>query len=262
LGSGPFAEIARGALEAEGIAVPRRRRKEIDQGTCVVLVERGGERSFVSHHGAERWLVPADLEPIRPGEDDWILVSGYALAHPQSAAVVTAWLKRLPLGPKLLFDPGPLVSRIPKAGLAVALERADWVSANRSEAQALTGLHEPARAARALASARKGALARVGAEGCWLAAPNGEVERIAGYAVETLDTTGAGDAHDGAFIAASLMGSTPRAAATFANAAAAIVAARHGPATAPGLAETRAFLDARGADVEGLVLLEGSTVGA
>jgi len=249
LGSGVFAGIAARAIEAESIVLLQRQRKSEDQGNCVVLVDAAGERSFVSCHGAERQIETTDIDDIRPGDDDWVLVTGYGLNHPRSTSALTAWLKYLPRGPQVFFDPGPMVADIPETALAAVLERADWVSANRLEAQTLTGFAEPAQSAPSLASDRAGALVRAGAAGCWLSQAHGETEHISGFAVDTVDTTGAGDAHDGAFIAASLAGFSPRAAATFANAAAAISTMRRGPATAPSLTEVHAFLAVQGADM-------------
>ncbi len=241
LGTGPFADIARAALADEGITALQTRAREIDQGVCLVLIEPSGERSFVSHHGAERAACADDLAAIPAADFDWILLSGYALYHPLSADVYGDWLKALPRGPRLLFDPGPVVADIAPARLAVALARADWVSANRREAEILTGRSEPARATEALASGREGVLVRDGAAGCWVTSEGG-VEHIDGFSVPAKDTTGAGDAHDGAFIAAWLAGRTPAAAARFANAAAAISVTRSGPATAPRRTEVLQFL--------------------
>jgi sugar/nucleoside kinase (ribokinase family) len=58
--------------------------------------------------------------------------------------------------------------------------------------------------------------------------------------VVAVDTTGAGDAHAGVFLAALADGLSPADAARRANAAAALAVTRPGPATAP----TRAELDA------------------
>lgn len=57
--------------------------------------------------------------------------------------------------------------------------------------------------------------------------------------VTAVDSTGAGDAHSGVFLAALADGLSPLAAAARANAAAAFAVTRVGPATAP----TRAQLD-------------------
>ena len=92
-----------------------------------------------------------------------------------------------------------------------------------------------------------GVVLREGRAGCRLALRDEPVRVIAGFEVETVDTTGAGDAHIGAFLAALGAGHPPVDAAIFANAAAALSTTRRGSATAPELAEIRAFLAHRGA---------------
>jgi sugar/nucleoside kinase (ribokinase family) len=71
-----------------------------------------------------------------------------------------------------------------------------------------------------------------------------EPVHVPGYAVDAVDTTGAGDAHTGTFLAALARGQDPVAAARTANAAAALSVTRHGPATAPTTTELADFLAA------------------
>jgi len=245
LGTGPFADIARAALEREGIPALLHSPANIDQGVCVVLVDASGERSFVSHHGAERAVTSATLAAIPAAEYGWVSLSGYSLYNPRCADAFAAWLETLPRGPRFLFDPGPIVADITQRRLEAALARADWVSANRREAAVLTGSDDPAEAAEALAKKREGALVRAGEAGCWLALACREAEHVPGFDVTAVDTTGAGDAHDGAFVAAMLEGRAPRDAALIANAAAAISVTRQGPATAPTRPEVDDFLYAQ-----------------
>ena len=246
LGTGMFADIARRDLDKAGLRVLSQHRQAIDQGSCVVLVDRTGERSFVSRHGAERRLDAAEVDRLPVMDFDWILLTGYSLFKPESGRVFGPWLERLPRGPRLLFDPGPTIADIPPARLAPALARADWISANRREATILSGLADPAAAVRHLAKGREGAIVRTGAAGCWLASAEAEATAIPAFAVDAVDTNGAGDTHDGAFIAAACLGYDAAAAALLANAAAAMSTTRHGPATAPGLTETRSFIASRG----------------
>ena len=63
--------------------------------------------------------------------------------------------------------------------------------------------------------------------------------------VRAVDTTGAGDAHAGVFLAALADGLPPDAAARRANAAAALAVTRPGPATSPTRAELNAWLARR-----------------
>ena len=92
---------------------------------------------------------------------------------------------------------------------------------NADEARALTGEDDVEAAARALA-ARTGApvLVTLGAEGALLL--DGEAERLPALRVDVVDTTGAGDAVNGALAAELAAGRPLRDAARFAMAAAAL----------------------------------------
>ena len=245
LGTGVLADMALRDLRAEGIAIAGTRRAAIDQGSCAVIVDATGERSFISHHGAERAVDPRHLAELDAPSYDLALLTGYSLYKPESAAAFLPWLATLGDRPRLFFDPGPIVADIPRAALDPVLAQASWISANGREAHVLTGERDPARAAAHLARSRDGALVRVGADGCWLA-QNDHVQHIAGFAVNAIDTNGAGDTHDGAFLAALISGETPFDAARLANAAAALSTTRIGPATSPDLMETRRFLERGG----------------
>ena len=239
LGTGPFADLCLAALAAEGAPVLQRRRMTSDQGFCTVLVESDAERAYVYTPGAEREATAADLAALPVADFGWALLGGYA-APSSGPDVFGDWLDALPREVVLMFDPTPLAVAVGRAGVSRALDRADWVSANRREAQALTGL-DPAGAAEALAHGRRGAVVRDGARGCWVAC-GGAAVAAPGFAVAALDSAGAGDAHVGAFVAALMAGEAPVAAARFANAAAAITVTRLGAGSAPLRREVDNFL--------------------
>jgi len=71
-------------------------------------------------------------------------------------------------------------------------------------------------------------------------------EHVPGFAVEAVDTNGAGDTHTGVFLAALASGAGPAEAVRRANAAAALSVTRRGPATGPTAAELDAFLSSLG----------------
>jgi sugar/nucleoside kinase (ribokinase family) len=244
LGAGPLASVVRGALEREGAPALQARVKEGDQGFCTVWVERGGERAYVYSPGAEWGATADDLAELPAGDFAWALIAGYASPEPAGPDMFGDWLAALPKGVRLMFDPTPLILSVGAERVARALNRADWVSANRAEAQALTG-QAPALAARTLSKGREGAIVRDGARGCWLSQAGGAARLVEGFSVQAVDATGAGDAHVGAFIAARLAGRPAFEAARFANAAAALSVTRLGGATAPSLAETLALLEGR-----------------
>jgi sugar/nucleoside kinase (ribokinase family) len=233
LGQGPFAEMIAAALDREGISRLRPAMKGLDQGCCTVLVDRSGERTCIASEGADGVVTTADLALIKAGPSDWLLLSGYALLYQRSCEALTGWLQGGPPG-RLVFDPCPLIGELPETARRAALDAADWVSANRAEAELLTGMADPARAAEALSDRSGGAVVRDGADGCWLA-QRGKAQHIPGFPVKVVDTNGAGDAHIGAFIAAMARNDLPEVACTLANCAAALSITMEGPATAPTL---------------------------
>jgi sugar/nucleoside kinase (ribokinase family) len=259
-GTGPWGDVVRAALAAEGIERFRPPDPDRDTGFDVALVEPDAERTFVTHLGAESLSAPGAWDTVPVGPGDAVYVSGYGLVAPDSGAALGGWAAALPSGALLFVDPGPLVAQIPAAVLHPVLSRCDWLSCNHREASLLTnpGLlahpgqggagpagapGDPAEAARRLLArgAAANILVRAGAAGCWVAAgTEPEAVHVRAPQVTAVDTTGAGDAHSGTFLAALADGLPALGAAARANAAAAFAVTRPGPATAP----TRAELDA------------------
>ena len=255
-GTGPWGDMVRAALDAEGIAFLRGQDPDADTGFDVALVEADAERTFVTSLGAESLREPGawDVVPVWAG--DAVYVSGYGLVPPESGPILGAWAARLPPGVLLFVDPGPLVADIPEAVLAPVLSRCDWYSCNQREAGLLTGVTDPVEAARQLArrTGRAGVIVRSGPQGCVLALRVAGAANQAGLslslipapAVVAVDTTGAGDAHSGVFLAGIAAGLSAADAARRANAAAALAVTRSGPAVSPSLAELDQFLAASG----------------
>ena len=251
-GEGMFADLVRAEIARLGIPLLLPRVAGVDQGHCVVLVDATGERTFVSKGGAEGIVDEAALAAIDPGGYDWILLSGYPLAYPESRTALHRWVLALPPDAPLVFDPAPVVAGIPPPVLRDVLARTRWLSLNLREAETVVGPRSPADSAARLVDAlggkpTAGVVLREGRAGCRLVLRGEPVRVVAGFEVKTVDTTGAGDAHIGAFLAALGAGHPPVDAAIFANAAAALSTTRRGSATAPDLAEIRAFLAHRGA---------------
>jgi sugar/nucleoside kinase (ribokinase family) len=240
-GTGPFGDLARSALAREGIRVALEPVPDADTGFDVAMIEDSGERTFVTVVGAEAQLTTERIDGVEFETDDAVHISGYGLLQAANRLAIVGRLADLE--GTVLFDPGPLGHEIPAFDLDAVLIRADWWSGNRREAQLATGLGDPAAAAHAIAArSRGGVIVRLGPDGCIITKAGKEAEHIPGYAVDVIDTNGAGDAHVGAFIAALGAGASPRAAAQRANAVAAIAITRRGPATSPDRDETDAFL--------------------
>lgn len=239
-GNGRFGDLARAAMQAEGVEMAQPASTDKDTGLCVSLTEATTERTFISHIGAEGDLSADDLARVTPQPGDYVYVSGYSLLLEGKAQALLDWVVALPREINVVFDPGPLV-KAPESALMVALlPRIDIWTSNGPEALAFTG-------ARTLADALgelkrhlpEGALlvVRDGPKGCWVNA-----DHVPGFKVKAVDSNGAGDAHAGVFVAGLAAGLEPVQAARRANAAAALAVTRWGPATSPGSAEVDALL--------------------
>jgi len=242
-GSGRFSDQARAALAAEGIVLAQRPVAEADLGVCVVMVDDGGERTFVTSTGAEGRLRPQQLASVSVTPADLVYVTGYSLMHKANRAALLSWLPGI--AARVLFDPGPLAAEIPAGVLEALLPSFAVLSCNATEARALSGSDTIEAAAAKLAgrlTTGAAVVVRDGPGGCVLAC-EGEIRRIAGFPVEAVDTNGAGDTHCGVLGAEMLRGTVLETAAYRANAAAALSVQRRGPATAPSRAEIDAFLN-------------------
>jgi sugar/nucleoside kinase (ribokinase family) len=252
-GTGPWGDRVRDALAREGIGLLRAADPDADTGFDVALVEASGERTFVTALGAESLRRPGAWDSVQTTRGDAVYVSGYGLVGPEPGPLLGAWAAALPPGVMLFADPGPLVADIPADVLDPVLARCDWWSCNQREAALLTGSSDPAEAARRLLrrAGQADVIVRAGPAGCVLAlrmtgpgknhGPS-SLTQVAAPSVTAVDTTGAGDAHSGVFLAALADGMTPAAAAGRANAAAAIAVTRPGAAVAPTRAELDQFL--------------------
>lgn len=242
LGTGRFADIARGILFHEGIETSWAPGADVDLGVCVVLIDATGERTFITSPGAELIVTAADLATVELHSGDVVYISGYNVVYPEVADVVIEWTCGLPSDIVVAFDPGPRAADIAAQYMDRVLERTDWLLCNLAEAQLLSSGTDAVDLARRMRG--EGDYARVvvrdGSRGCASASAEG-LFRVSGFASDVVDTNGAGDIHNGVVIAELMRGTALDEALVRANAAASIAIASFGPATCP----LRSVVDAR-----------------
>jgi sugar/nucleoside kinase (ribokinase family) len=249
-GTGPVGDFLRQALATEGIEILTPRALDRDTGNCVVLVTADAERTFVSIAGAEGFLSPASLAPVRPKAGDWVFTSGYTLTYPDSREALADWIAALPADVRFVLDPTSVVAGIPGDVLHRVLKRTNWLSCNAFEAGVIAGQktveENAARLLSDFCTDAAGVVIRRGENGCFLRLSDGTSRHVPAFAVAATDTNGAGDTHVGAFVSALSRGTDPFEAARYANAAAAICVTRHGGSSAPRHVEIETFLSRAG----------------
>jgi len=181
-------------MRLEDIVVATPPIDDVDTGFVVAIVEDGGERTFLTSVGAEATLSTGQLDELDVSESDLVYFSGYALLHESNARALLKFLTQIPGATNFLFDPGPIVNEISESMLDAVFERVDWFSCNQREAFLLTDASNSSESARLLRARmnRGGAIVRVGAEGCVVAQSERHSIAVAGFAVESVDTNGAG----------------------------------------------------------------------
>ena len=132
---------------------------------------------------------------------------------------------------------------VARATIDATVARCDVLLPSLDDSQQLTGLKEPdAIVDHYLKLGAPMVALKMSAEGCLIATPK-ERFRVPGHHVEAVDATGAGDTFDGSFLARLLAGDDLKAAARYANVAAALSTKGYGAVTPiPRAAEVQAEL--------------------
>ena len=231
-GAGPWGDLVRAALTAEGIGLLRPPDPSRDTGFDVALVEPDAERTFVTSLGAESASEAGSWDAVPAGPGDAVYVSGYGLVPPGSGPALGAWAAAPTAGALLFFDPGPLAAQIPDEVLDPVLARCDWLSCNAREAALLSGATAPRRRPAACSTAPPAPASSSASDRTAASWPPGTGRTDPC----TSPPRGArsrhhrtGDAHSGVFLAALADGLSAADAARRANAAAALAVTRPGP---------------------------------
>ena len=209
-------------LAAQGLSRPiLLRDAEFPTGVAMILVDHSGENQIAVVPGSNGRLTPADLRQHRE------LIAGARVLLLQMEIPRETVFEALRLGRECGLT--TILNPAPAAPLPSDLLRLiDILTPNESEAQALTGSADPAEAARILTDRGVGTVVvTCGANGAFLATGN-DVTHIPGFLVETIDSTGAGDAFNGAVACAVAEGVPIKSAIVRANAAGALATTGRG----------------------------------
>lgn len=208
--------------ERELVAAGVRPRLVVDPdaatGTVLCLVDTGAsaERTFLTDSGASLRLEPADWSDALLDGVARLHLSGYLLFAESSRALAEVALAAARVrGVPVSLDPasaGFLAELGVDRFLAFA-QGLDVLLPSRDEARLLTGLSDLADAAAKLSRLVPLVVAKAGADGALVARAGAVGARIPAASAVPRDTTGAGDAFTGAFLAALVSGADPQEAA-------------------------------------------------
>ena len=231
---GVFSDFVRAHLGNAGfrgpITVP-----DSENGCCYCLVERSGERTFLSVHGVE-YSFHAEYMAAFAGERfDYTYICGLEVEEKTGGELV-AWLEAHPdIAGTVVYAPGP-------RGIEVDADRTERILAmhpilhlNEQEAQALAGMsgsenHILAAAQALHAKTGNMVIVTCGADGVLWISADGSVHTAPSVPATVVDTIGAGDSHCGAVLTGLTLGWTEEDTMRFANQIASEVVAQEGGA--------------------------------
>ena len=206
IGRDRFGELAKENLARENVQAHFVQVAGHLTGSVAVFVDHTGERSMVSGHGADFYLLPSELptEAIGRAKHMHLTAWSFFTNPPRTAARKAAKLAQAS-GATLSFDPGSF-QMISEMGVANFIRHTKDLSIdiflpNYEEASILTGLNDPEAMARSLAELYEGALImlKLDAEGA-LVYEKGQATHLPPATNNLIDATGAGDSFAGSFL--------------------------------------------------------------
>lgn len=247
IGTGPMADMARGALAALQVPAQGPVLDDCDTGYSVAMIEPSGERTFVSARGAETRVPEGTYESMDLVGGDVIYLSGYSFCHKDNTRSLVGFAHlHQGEGFPVLFDLGPMVADIALDVLKTVNGLHPIWSLNEREGPILAerlGCRPDVRGETELESTCRSlslkldspVVLRAGARGAWYCQPKDarQSRYIPTPQVHAIDTNGAGDAHSGVLCAGIFQGLPIEEALTLANCAGALSTTQPGPATCP-----------------------------
>jgi len=199
VGTGPHGEFVAGRLKERGIPVVLPTEEE--NGCCYCLVDRYGERTFISNHGAEYLFKKQWFDLLNPDDYQAIYVCGLELEEDKEKGILE-FLKRSRL--PVYFAVGPRIQYMDKEYLKELLSLNPILHLNEEEAYLLADMDKSNKlfiaAEKLFDLCHNTVVITCGSKGVYF-----KTEKDDGFICSRplipVDTIGAGDGHCGVCIA-------------------------------------------------------------
>ena len=198
VGQGVYGHFVREELKKRGISSPIPS-PDAENGCCYCFVEKSGERSFVSYHGAEYLFEKSWFDLVDVSEIDSVYICGLEIEEKTCINIVEFLEKNPQL--TVFFAPGPRLTVIDPALTERIYKLSPVLHLNETEALEVSGEADISKAGAYLyRKTHNTVIITLGEKGCYYY--NGKKEEIiAPIPAIQADTIGAGDSHIGSVIA-------------------------------------------------------------
>ena len=205
VGSGAYGEYVEKKLTEKNIPIFVKT-PEIENGCCYCFVEESGERTFISHHGAEylfskEWFSNLDLSDF-----DSVYICGLEIEEKTGENIVSWLEENAYYNLQIFFAPGPRLTKIDKKLINRIFKLNPIIHLNEKEAFEFSGENKIEKAARYISLKTKNSvIITLGEKGCFsFDFSKNQCDIIPVFKnklfPQVVDTIGAGDSHIGALI--------------------------------------------------------------
>ena len=229
VGSDAFGEELRAQLVRSGVDVGAVRTCTGPSGVAVIAVAPNGDNAIVVTPGANAMVSVKDIDDnAHTIREAGVVLTQLEIPFETVEHLATV-CQRMKV--RLILDPAPARALPPDL-----LHRVSWLTPNETELASCVpeGSHDsnPREVFGAVEALVKqggcGLVLKRGSRGAYVATKDGMREEVSPFPVAAVDTTGAGDAFNGAFAVALMLGRSPLESTQFATAACAVSVTRAG----------------------------------
>ena len=197
VGNGAYGSIIEKELKSKGYRTLIKDNSK-DNGYCICMVEKSGERTFVTCQGIEGNYKKNYFENIDDSEYENIYIAGYQVCN-QSGKVVSEWLASRQKK-TIYFAPGPVICNIETDIMEQIMNLHPVVHLNDKEILEYTGEETLEKALHTLYQKNQNLIVvTAGAQGA-IYYDGSKVHTVPTQKAKVVDTIGAGDSHIGALI--------------------------------------------------------------
>ena len=186
-------------MQARGIDISRVVRGGGLKTGVTVSISHPGDRALVTYLGASTALRAGDVDAAALAGFHHLHVSSFFFQEGLRPGLPDLFARARAAGLTTSLDTGFDPSETWDSGLRETLRETDLFFPNEVELAGLTGCSDPEQGLRALDGGRMRVVAKLGAHGA-MALDGGKLVRVPAYAVEPVDTTGAGDSFNAGFL--------------------------------------------------------------
>ena len=196
IGTGPIASFIEKGLRTRDFNTLIHE-EGMDNGYCITIIEKDGERTFITNRGLEGDFKKEWLNKLNLDKYDVVYIAGYEVLGEVGKIISDFFLDK---GKLIFFAPGPLIKDIDEYTIDNFIRMKSIFHMNEKESKAFTGKNDAKEAIKQIHNLTGSPVfVSMGDKGC-MYMEDKNIELVKSKSIEVVDTVGAGDSHAASLI--------------------------------------------------------------